>query len=388
MAKSPNLNFLIYGIILLIAIIVDAIGAWYATVIKSLAIKEGFETKEGLAFLSNDKDNDCPISAQRQPDSRILVQPQNRSFDSMSDYVIWLSSLSAAGSVCVPPYVKGTREVEMIQSSNSPDPNEGNKPNSTNPEDGAKSKNVFTKQVEGEQTSAKTPINRMDDYEYSRVFQSESSPRNEIAKASVNSLMAKNQFDWAQLPFNSQKRDDEETEFISGRLDDAFREPKTGVFFRNMEGFTVNPPDLDGQDRAEKAVLEGFTAKPAESLTEHTVEDVAELVKKMYSDDPEWEPVVEKVSEHEYRVIELRPKPKKEAYKNEDEPETVERSKEMGMISAEVEIEGGSSKDPYFDKQGVVDYGNDRFFEYKDFKKWTPGLERMFAPTLNQTNWS
>jgi hypothetical protein len=227
----------------------------------------------------------------------------------------------------------------------------------------------------------------MDDYEYSRVFQSESSPRTEIAHTTINSLMAKNQFDWSQLPFNSQKRADEETEFVAGRLDNAFRDPKTGVFFRNMEGFEVNPPDLDAHDSAEKAKLEGFTGKPAEALTEHTVEDVASLIKKMYADDPDWEPVVERVSESEYRVVELRPKPKVEKYKSDHDDDTIERSKEMGKISAEVQVEGGN-QDPYFDKQGVVDYGNDRFFEYKDFKKWTPGLERMFAPTLDQTNWA
>jgi hypothetical protein len=64
---------------------------------------------------------------------------------------------------------------------------------------------------------------------------------------------------------------------------------------------------------------------------------------------------------------------------------TVERAKADGLISANVEVEG--SIDPYFDKRGVLDYSNDRFHEYNDFKKWTPGLERMFAPTLDTTNW-
>ena len=43
--------------------------------------------------------------------------------------------------------------------------------------------------------------------------------------------------------------------------------------------------------------------------------------------------------------------------------------------------------DPYFDKSGVVDKANDRFWNYKEFNKWTPGLERMFAPTVDTKDW-
>jgi hypothetical protein len=148
----------------------------------------------------------------------------------------------------------------------------------------------------------------------------------------------------------------------------------------------VNPPDEDRREIREKASMEPFKASPAEKLTEHKVEDVAEMVRKMYADDPNWEPVVEKVGENQYRVSELRPKARREKFK-EDEDTTIRKAKDDGLISASVEVEGGKGSDPYFDKQGVLDYSNDRFWEYKDFKKWSGGLERMFAPTLDQTNW-
>jgi hypothetical protein len=154
-----------------------------------------------------------------------------------------------------------------------------------------------------------------------------------------------------------------------------------------MEGMSVNPPDVETFEAVEKAGLEGFTSEKAENLLTHDTEEVAEMVKKMYENDPNWEPVVERVGENEYRVSELRPKPRKERYAdaNDDEEKSIERAKEGGMITPNIDIEGG--QDPYFDKKGVIDYGNDRFHEYKDFKQWTPGLERMFAPTLDTTNW-
>ena len=383
MAKSTNL--FLYSLIALIGLVLCGVAAWYSTMLRKYKSYEGFAG--GLAFLSNSKENDCPLSAERKDDGKIHVQPQNQKFDTMGDYVAWLSSLSAAGSMCVPPYVKGPREVDVLQTTTSP--------NSGDREVGAlgkqvaqqnTSQNLFTRQVEGENTYAKTPINKLDDYEYTRIFQNENSPRSELSKTTVNSLMAKNQWDWSKLPFNSEARADAETEFVAGRLDSAQRDPKTGVFFKNVEGMTVVPPDEDAASIREKASLKAYEAAPATALMEHNVEDVAVMVKKMYAEDPNWEPVVEKVGDNEYRVSELRPKARKEKYE-ENQDMTIERAKEGGLIQAQVDVEGGR-QDPYFDKQGVLDYSNDRFWEYKDFKKWTPGLERMFAPTLDTTNWT
>jgi hypothetical protein len=237
--------------------------------------------------------------------------------------------------------------------------------------------------VEGEQTFAKTPINKLDDYEYTRIFQNENSPRGELSKTAVNSLMATRKFDWSQLPFNSEKRATEEDEFLARPATSA---PKSGVYFKDVEGGSVVPPDADAAQIREKANLTAYKTAEPQQLLEHNIDDVASMVKKMYADDPNWEPVVEHVGNNEWRVSELRPKVRKEKYA-EAQDMTVERAKENGLVTAVVDVEGGR-QDPYFDKQGVLDYSNDRFWEYKDFKKWTPGLERMFAPTLDTTNWT
>jgi hypothetical protein len=281
------------------------------------------------------------------------------------------------------PYVKGPKSVEVVNGAGQNDRMIA----ATNKqiEQQNKSGNIFTNQVEGEQTYAKTPINKADDYEYTRIFQTENTPRNQLSKTVINSKINEHQTDWAKLPFNSEARASAEDEFVSGRVDDVFRDPKTGVYFRTVEGFEVQPPDIVKQDAKEKAGLKQFKSKEAGKLIEHELDDVASMIKKMYEDDPDWEPVVDTVGNNEYRISELRPKIKKEKYA-EAQDMTVERAKEVGKVSAQVSIEGGN-KDPYFDKQGVVDYNSNRFWEYKDFNKWTPGLERMFAPTLDTTNW-
>ena len=356
---------------------------WYSVMLNNYKKTEGFKS-QGTVSLSNNVETECPLSAERQDDGKILVQPQNRKFDTMADYVAWLSSLSAAGSMCVPPYVKGPRAVDVINGTGQNDRNIS--PTTKQIEQQNKSGNVFTNQVEGEQTYAKTPINKMDDYEYTRIFQTENTPRTELSKTTINSKINEHQTDWAKLPFNSEARTSAEDEFIAGRIDDVFRDPKTGVYFKTVEGFEVQPPDDMKNNTEEKANLKKFNAKDASNLLEHELEDVAGMVKKMYAEDPDWEPVVETLGNNQYRVSELRPRVKKEKYA-EAQDMTVERAKENGLVSANVSIEGGN-KDPYFDKQGVLDYSNNRFWEYKDFNKWTPGLERMFAPTLDTTNWA
>jgi hypothetical protein len=50
-------------------------------------------------------------------------------------------------------------------------------------------------------------------------------------------------------------------------------------------------------------------------------------------------------------------------------------------------MEVSGMQDPFFDKKGVVDYEGDHFYRYENFAKWTPGLERMFAPTLDHNDW-
>jgi hypothetical protein len=375
MAKS---NFILMGILVFIIIVLFSILCWYGIMFYKLKTSEGF-ANPGVVSLSNNVENECPLSAERQLDGRILVQPQNRSFDSMGDYTAWISSTIAAGSMCAPPFVNGPREVVVTS-------NRDTGPNKEVIKEMNNSRNVFTKQVEGEMTYAKTDIKKLDDYEYTRIFQNENSPRGNISKTAVNSMMASHQWDWAKLPYNSEARAAKENSFIAGREDSAIRDPKTGVFFKTLEGFEVNPPDTAAINENEKKSLATYTETPAENLLKHNVQDVAELVKKMYADDPDWEPVVERVNDNEFRVSELRPKRRVEYYAGEEE-QTIERAKEGGNVSAGVTVEGGR-QDPFFDKKGVLDYSNDRFWEYKDFKQWTPGLERMFAPTLDTTNWS
>jgi hypothetical protein len=246
--------------------------------------------------------------------------------------------------------------------------------------------------TEDEQTYALTPIKKLDDYEYSRVFQVEKESRNELERTTVNALTSQRQFDWSQLPFNSEHRATNEQDMSGRRLVEGFTDTVTEPFFNAIAGDNMAPQDLQDIDEREQAILQQYSPKKTEDLMEHDTDDVQVLVKKLYESDADWDPVVEKVKGGEFQVTKLIPKRKKEDAQFADEQvPSVAYALENGMATGRPKIqpkmEVSGMQDPYFDKTGVLDYEGDRFYRYDSFAKWTPGLERMFAPTLDQNDW-
>jgi hypothetical protein len=329
----------------------------------------------------------CPTAAIRGPDGRISVVPSGESFYSLSDYITYLNGLYANGSKCIPPQVVDNREpVPGILGGVG---NGAAPPKAFDLESATRT--VLDTAGNGEETSARTNIDKLDDYEYSRVFQSEDISRNTISKEAKNDLMSKRPLDWANLPFNSEERAEKEDEFIAGRMENGWRDPKSGVFFNTVDGKNVMPPDMDAEHMREQKILASY--RPTD-ISQHVVdsetEQVAQLVSKMYDDDPNWEPVVTKMDDGKYSVTELRPKSRKEHW---------EDSKTIGLATtsgfnvqksdpkANIQISDQARNDPFFDKGGVVDSDNKRVWNYNDFRKWTPDLERQFAPTADNKAW-
>ena len=340
---------------------------------------------DGFATESPDPNWECPQRVHRGPDGRIHVSPGKRTFQTMAQYVSFLSGLYARGATCLAPEVREKREPIFgilgglgvgAQSPMSFD-SEGT------------TRTVFETD-NTEQTSVKTPINKLDDYEYTRIEQSERGERNQLSQAVKNELLEGRILDWANLPFNSEARAFAEDTFVAGRVEDMYRDPKTGVFFKNMSGRGILPPDVEAEKMREAKILSSY--RPTD-LTKHTIdsktEAVAKLVNETYKSDPNWEPVVSKVSENKWEVTELRPKPRKETYADA-QTLSLATAEATGLAQppVSVDITDRLQDDPYFDKSGVGDRDNNKFWNYKDFNKWTPGLERMFAPTLDTKEWS
>ena len=343
--------------------------------------KRAIETFENEAR----SETECPKEAVRMSDGTIQVQPGNHSYKTMKEYLDFLNGLYAKGSMCIPPKVT-TKQIPI------PGILGGLGTNTESPESVKKQgidRAVLDNSPTEQETYARTPIDKLDDYEYSRVFESESPMRNALTDKTKSDLMNKHTLDWANLPFNSEERSKQENDFVAGREEDGFRDPATGVFFKTIDGKNIAPPDMDAAKEREQKLLSAY--KPTDVST-HVVDDemkkVAQIVNAAYKND-QWEPVVTKVGEYQWEVSELRPKPRKEQYEDE-KTRDLSLAQERGetMQPPTISIDDRMRDDPYFDKSGVGDKDNKKFWKYEDFTKWTPDLERMFAPTLPNKEWN
>ena len=328
-----------------------------------------------------------PTAAVRGPDGRISVIPTGQSFYTMSDYITYLNGLYSGGSQCIPPPVTDDREpVFGILGG----VGNGAAPPKAYDLEGT-TRDVLNTAANGEETSARTNIDNLDDYEYNRVFQSEDISRNTISKQAKNELMEKHNLDWANLPFNSENRAEKEDEFIAGRMDNYWKEPKSGAFFNTVNGKTVMPPDAEAEYMREQKILASY--RPTD-ISDHVVdsetEEVAKMVTKIYENDPNWTPVITKTDEGQYAVTEIIPKTRKERFEDAKTiglATTAGLSKQTPDAKASIQISDQMRNDPFFDKGGVVDKDSNRVWEYNDFRKWTPDLERQFAPTAETKAW-
>jgi len=329
----------------------------------------------------------CPTAAVRGPDGRISVVPSGQTFYTLSDYITYLNGLYSNGSKCIPPQVTDDRNpVDGIL---------GGVGNGATPPKGydleGTTRNVLDMVGNGEETSARTPINKLDDYEYDRVNQVEDVSRNTLSKQAKNELMETHTLDWANLPFNSADRAEKEDEFIAGRMNNYWKEPKSGAFFNTVDGKTVMPPDSEAEYMREQKILSSY--RPTD-ITQHIVdsetEQVAKMVSQIYENDPNWEPIITKTDEGKYEVTELVPKSRKERF---EDAKTIGLATTAGFgdqqrdPKASIQISDQMRNDPFFDKGGVLDKDSNRVWEYNDFRKWTPDLERMFAPTAKTRTW-
>jgi hypothetical protein len=326
------------------------------------------QTTRAVASNSQDAESQCPSRAQYTSSGFIVAEPGGKVFTSLDSYMEWYKYLGSRGLEC--SFVSPSRDESLLKQTKSKDVD------------------VLT---EEENTYALTPIKKLDDYEFSRVFSVEKESRNQLERVTVDALTARRQFDWSQLPFNSQVRTDNEQPMNQERLE-GFTGTVTEPFFQAISGDSMAPQDLQDIDEREKAILQQYAPRKTEDLMEHETDDVQTLVKKLYETDPDWDPVVEKVNKGEFQVTKLIPKRKKQDEQYDDErvptvAEALHSGDATGVPHVQPRMEVSGMQDPFFDKRGVIDYEGDHFFRYENFAKWTPGLERMFAPTLDQNDW-
>jgi len=220
------------------------------------------------------------------------------------------------------------------------------------------------------------PINDVDDYEYSMIFENEND--REITKELRNKLMSQYPMDWTTNPPSS-------SNFTKGMKDSKKNVEGTiaenPTMFQNISADNVNPPDTSGIEEEERKILQTYQPKNNKDLKTYDVDDAYTLIKKIYDTKGEIPYVRHKKDTNVYEIVGTRRKDAQVVYDDEEAPYNPDMTGESDVTVPQAAVDKLASVDPYYDKNIRTR------MDKNDYTRYTPGLERMFAPTFETEKW-
>jgi hypothetical protein len=232
-----------------------------------------------------------------------------------------------------------------------------------------------------------SPIYGVDDYDLNVVYQNEGD--REMSKKRLNKLTAQYPLDWSTHPPSSavfQKGMNEMNEMKEGFQDTTNNDSKPFTLnpYKEVDGSSLTPPDTSATELEERKILQTYTPAKAESLTTYDLEDAKHLISKIY-DAKGLIPTVVQKPNNVFEVIGVRKKDEKIVYEDEEAPATtaaVAAAGEANITVPPVAADVAAGLDPFF----TPSEGASRTNRW-DYTRWSPGLERTFAPTHGQEKW-
>jgi hypothetical protein len=215
-----------------------------------------------------------------------------------------------------------------------------------------------------EQTFATTPIYKVDDYEFSRIFGYERNGHMHIPRQNFNVMLEERAFDWADRPLTSDERRDK---------------------YRGLqEGFTA-----DGELKSEMVVRDAA----AQYHPGNEPLEIAKLVAAAYDNDPNWEPVVTKVGANHWEVNELKQRMDTEGELKQLRSSSDAQPSDNTKVNIHYQYPDTSVSesmkeaiDPFF--TGLGDLPSDATRYRRDpYYGPVPGMERMMGPTFDHKKW-
>ena len=230
---------------------------------------------------------------------------------------------------------------------------------------------------------AKGAIKELDDYEYNMVYQNESD--RELSQALRTNLMSQRPMDWAGLPPSSEK-------FQAG-LRESFENasqtvPDSAQPYKEVNGDNMVPPDSTTTEMEERKILQTYKPPSTADLGSYNPdEDPDKMIHRMYDVKGLIPTISHKEGTNVYEITGVRKKDEKIMYEDEEAPASmapVQRAGEATITVPATAYDTAAAKDPYYDTSNP---GRTRTGKW-DYQAWTPGLERMFAPTNATEKWS
>lgn len=231
------------------------------------------------------------------------------------------------------------------------------------------------------------PINSVDDYEISNVFDNENDK--ELTKAQRNKLMSQYPLDWTVQPPSSthfQAGIKETFTDASGSHDASGSYDGSGaeIIYRNVNGGNVMPQDTDSAEINERQLLKTYVPKNANDLKTYDVDDAYTLIKNMYSSKGLIPEVEHEKDTNIYKIVATHKKGEKVTY--EDEPAEASNDPVASNGEGTIQVPRAATdmlndSDPFYNTSTRT--RQSKF----DYTKFTPGLERVFAPSYPLSQW-
>jgi len=215
-------------------------------------------------------------------------------------------------------------------------------------------------------------IQSIDDYEYNMIFENEGDRG--MTKKTRDLLMSKYPMDWTVQPPSS---------FIFQKGLSSYKESFTDSPNSNLPSpyMTIdndmNPPVY----KDEKDILATYTPKKPNELTTYDAADAKEIIDKIYGAKG-LVANYKQTANNTFTVMSTRPKDQKVVYEDEVPQPQGTASTAPVTSNGETAVTEKYTVDPFY----TVNPERSRDGKW-DYTSWTPGLERMFAPTEPQTNW-
>jgi hypothetical protein len=227
------------------------------------------------------------------------------------------------------------------------------------------------------------PIDDLDDYELSLIFKNQGSK--EASQKQISDAMTRYPMDWVVQGPNSQTFQDNEAEYQKQKIEN-FNNPLPTKMYNEIDGSDMTPLNTQAIDDEERKILQTYKPECSKGLLEYSLDDVKGLVDKIYYKKG-LVPVIEKSKQGEniWEITEVKEKDPHIVWEDDLERETQRQKMEKrGEEMIEVPYTASdvaAGLDPFFQARNPTRDGK------YDYYQWTPGLERMFAPTYPIKEW-
>lgn len=285
----------------------------------------------------------CPSRLHRNADGSLTLHPFGREFADMTEFQQWYHS-SGLDIQCPLPVLTGKREIDILSGN-------GGWPN--------------------EQTYARTPIYKVDDYEFSRIFGFEKGGRMIVPRQGFNTLIEDRQFDWTSKPLSSDERRGKYAGLHEGFT--AEGELQSSII---SAAHDYDPAMRELQKEAYSSWAERDEAETPSAKERKAIQTLAE---KAYGNDPAFDPVVTRVGPNQWEVTELRPRRQKS-----ETPDFAEDQRIATQENTAVDLSFAFREKQ--DINAALQTGSLPWDNSEWVKPRAP-LERSYGPTFDHDSW-